>query len=303
VPDHLAHRPSATLHDDGPRAVLRLRRRLRHSPEKVFRAISDPDELRHWFPALVDTDHVVGHPVRFSFPGQPDVDGGSGTVLVHEPPRVFAYTWYDDVLRWEITPDGKGCVLTLTQTNHDRLAAARHATGWHACLLGLAARLDGAPEPSWTPRDSYELAAAHVAEFGLDRGELLADGTVRFERDFTTPREELWEALVDGHDLVVGAAPPPRCAPEGVTTGVLTAVEPGELIEHGAVRLHLRDAPVHGTRLTLTCTGPADAPAALAAWHAHLERLFALVQDQRADQPEGHLRALRERYAAATAGA
>ena len=42
-----------TLDTIGGKAVVRFERRLAHAPEKVFRAISDPAEMRHWFPARV----------------------------------------------------------------------------------------------------------------------------------------------------------------------------------------------------------------------------------------------------------
>ena len=45
--------------EDGPR--LRLERRFEHSIERVWKAITDPDQLRHWFPpdqALEVTEEI-----------------------------------------------------------------------------------------------------------------------------------------------------------------------------------------------------------------------------------------------------
>jgi hypothetical protein len=42
------------------RSVLRFERALDHPPEKVWRAISDPAELEHWFPARVAAKFAAG---------------------------------------------------------------------------------------------------------------------------------------------------------------------------------------------------------------------------------------------------
>src|SRR3712207_7693038 len=47
-----------------------------------------------------------------------------GVITELEPPRVFAYSWGDDLLRWELRPAGDGCLLILTHTFDDRAGAA-----------------------------------------------------------------------------------------------------------------------------------------------------------------------------------
>ena len=66
----------AALEERGGGAVLRFERRLAHPPEKVFRAISDPDELRHWFPATVELELRAGAPIRFAFEAGDDGHAG-----------------------------------------------------------------------------------------------------------------------------------------------------------------------------------------------------------------------------------
>jgi Activator of Hsp90 ATPase homolog 1-like protein len=112
-----AHR-TVTL-DDGP--ILRIERRFGHSQERVWRAITDPDELRHWFP---------------------DVDL---EVTESDPPRVLAGSWHGDSLHFELTPDGDGCVLVFHHAFADRATAARDAAGWDACFVRLSALLAGTP--------------------------------------------------------------------------------------------------------------------------------------------------------------
>jgi uncharacterized protein YndB with AHSA1/START domain len=170
------------------RHVLRMRRHLGHRPEKVWRALTDPEQMKHWFPAEVEFDAAVGAPVRFSF-------GGDGTVTVADRPRLLEYTWEDTILRWELTPEGDGCVLDFIHTFDDRPGAASFAAGWDGCHAALDALLSGGPIPesSRMVREHEEL----VHRFGLDRGEIrtTADGwEVRFERQLTAPEKEAREA-------------------------------------------------------------------------------------------------------------
>ncbi|WP_117215361.1 SRPBCC family protein [Allorhizocola rhizosphaerae] len=179
---------SESLHTIDGRHVLRMRRRLNHRPEKIWRALTEPAQLKHWFPAEVEIDPAVGTPVRFSF-------GGDGVVTAAEPPRLLEYTWEGTILRWELTPDGDGCVLDFIHTFDDRPGAASFAAGWDACHAALDALLRGRPAPQ-----SSRMVREHeefVHRFGLDRGEVrtTADGwVVRFERQLTVPEKEAREA-------------------------------------------------------------------------------------------------------------
>src|ERR1700737_5024670 len=53
--------------DDGP-SRLRFVRILPHPPERVWRAITEPDELIHWFPTTIEGERAAGAALRFSFP-------------------------------------------------------------------------------------------------------------------------------------------------------------------------------------------------------------------------------------------
>ena len=81
-----------------------------------------------------------------------------GEMLAFEPPTLMELTWGDDVLRFELRPDGDGTLLTLTDTFDERGKAARDAAGWHVCLDALAHHLasDGQAPPDWKPlNDEY----------------------------------------------------------------------------------------------------------------------------------------------------
>jgi uncharacterized protein YndB with AHSA1/START domain len=147
------------------RPALRFERRFHHPAEKVWRAITEPDELAHWFPAKVDVDLRVGGRMTFTFP---DEDEGQmqGEVTELDPPRVFEFSWGGDVLRFELEPDeeGTGCRLTFTSFLDERDTAARTAAGWHVCLDRLRQRLAGEPAeaPGSEPTDEWR---AHYDEY------------------------------------------------------------------------------------------------------------------------------------------
>jgi uncharacterized protein YndB with AHSA1/START domain len=282
----------ATLETIGGKAVLRFERQFAHSPEKVFRAISDGAELAHWFPATVEMELRTGAAIRFEFPDA-DVDAPGGEVLDVDPPRLLVYTWGNDVLRWEIVPEGGGCRLhfTHTVTGDDdwpaRLQAARHAAGWDVCLAALEARLEvGKPgEPDWFAREE-----AYLERFGLADGDLRehAGGTeVRFRRDVVHPADAIWTTLTDGHEPALGDEPPPGFTAGDFDAGAITAVEPAHLLEYewkhqgtvaGRVRWELRELDFgSGLILAQTLPDPDLGPVALAPWKEHLQRLVAAL--------------------------
>ena len=152
-----------SLHEDDGRFVLRFERRLAHPPEKVWTALTDPAELTHWFPVDVQADLRPGGKMQFTF-RENQAPPFDGEVLVYDPPRVFAYRWGPDVLRWELRADGGGTVLTLTDTLEEQGKAARDGAGWQVCLEALDARLDGTAGPA--PDRWPQVHAGYVAEFG-----------------------------------------------------------------------------------------------------------------------------------------
>lgn len=130
------------------RPALRFERRLSHPVEVVWRAITESDELAHWFPSRIEVDELAaGAEMTFRFEQMP-LEGVppemSGRVTDFDPPRLFAFTWGEDHLRFELEPAGDAaCVLRLTVLLDSRDKAARDGAGWHVCLDHLESRLDG----------------------------------------------------------------------------------------------------------------------------------------------------------------
>jgi uncharacterized protein YndB with AHSA1/START domain len=284
-----------TLNTVNGRCVLRMERRVAHPQKKVWRAITEPEHLAHWFPSAVQYDGL--HPdakLTFSDPGG-DGPATNGVITELDPPRVFAFTWGDDHLHWELRPDGEDCMLVLTHTFDDRAGAASFAAGWHTCVQALAAFLDGRTiELPHTMDEIAELHEARIAAFGLDEGSVedTPDGwQVRFERQLTRPIDTVWAMLTGSSEPAAGSPPPAGFTTDAGTAAPVTAVEPPTLLEYGwpaadgrtagRVRWELGEGTGNGARLVLTQTGPRELTderdAALRSWRDHVERLAARV--------------------------
>ncbi|WP_231114478.1 SRPBCC domain-containing protein [Lentzea aerocolonigenes] len=279
--------------------VLRFERRLRHSPEKVWRVVTEPAEMKHWFPAEVTID---GRRMSFTFPSEApvDADGGEGEVIESDPPKVFAFRWLNDVLRFEILPREDGCLLVFTAVVTNKLSVGRDAPGWTTCLDALVAHADGTkfePPTEWLP-----IIEHYIAEFGLDEGTDEPAG-VTFVRDLVwKPLDEVWQLLTEGIDDAV----PPRAVHPGLTPGKVTRAEAPHLLEFewlqdgepkGVVRWEFEHVKLQGSTVTLVQEN-AHGPEALAAWHVHLELFFAATQGEiRGPWPKDREEELAKRYA------
>jgi uncharacterized protein YndB with AHSA1/START domain len=145
--------------------VLRYRRRLTHPREKVWRALTEDKHLAGWFPTTIEGARVAGAALRFSF-RQGEAEPFDGEMLVFDPPSVMELRWADDVLRFELSPDGTGCRLDLSVTFPEYGKAARDAAGWHVCLEQLEQVVDGTALP-WDPTDRWrEVHTRYVQKLG-----------------------------------------------------------------------------------------------------------------------------------------
>lgn len=257
-----ASRPDA---DTSARArpALRLERRLAHPAEKVWRALTERPHLEQWFPGPFTGELEAGGVIEFDSPGH-GMPAMTGRVLEVDPPRVLAYTWDSDVLRWELVPDGAGCVLVLEHTFDDRPDAASFAAGWQTCFDALDAALAGAADADAAPTDRWQLRHEHwVAALGLDAGwtEQAADGrtTVRFARPLTAPQAEV-KPLLD--EL---ARP--------------------DVAGSGSAAVTMVDGPGGNARLVVVheLAAGADAGAALEAWGTYLAAVASRLPGGAAD--------------------
>lgn len=137
--DPTAH-GDATLSTGGRRPAVRLERVLAREPEAVWRAITDPEELKAWFPCGVVADSwKPGASISFPFTDGPTL---TGVVLEADEPHVLAYTWGEETLRFTLTPEPGGRTRLVLTDELDAPIAARNAVGWQDCLARLAGDAD-----------------------------------------------------------------------------------------------------------------------------------------------------------------
>ncbi|MEU4341136.1 SRPBCC domain-containing protein [Nocardia sp. NPDC023852] len=164
----------AILLTDGARPAVRLERDLPDPPLVVWQAITDRAELRAWFPCDViveDGAWRVGASITFRFSPEDAEIALTGEVLAVDEPKYLAYTWGDERLRFELSPQNGGTRLVLINELAPD-AAARNAAGWDTCLDQLAG-LAPAPE-AWRPR--FEVYSAEFEPvIGPQQGPPLED--------------------------------------------------------------------------------------------------------------------------------
>lgn len=110
-----------------------LVRELRHSPEKVWQALTDPASLREWAPFDADRNLASVGPVTLSTVGTPTPQISETSVTRADAPSVLEYRWGENDMRWTLEPLAAGTRLTLWH-NIDRGFIAMGAAGWHICL-------------------------------------------------------------------------------------------------------------------------------------------------------------------------
>jgi uncharacterized protein YndB with AHSA1/START domain len=174
--EHYAPGPArgAQIEKDGDKWTLLLVRELRHAPDKVWQALTDPVHLREWAPFDADGSlDQAGHTVKLTTVGAPTPMVSETTVTRAEAPKVLEFNWGDQNVRFELEAVGGGTRLTLWH-NIDRRYIAMGAAGWHICLDVLDRALGGAPIGRIVGPDAMkfggwqQLHAEYAKQFNVD---------------------------------------------------------------------------------------------------------------------------------------
>ena len=124
---------------DKDKWTLILVRELRHSPEKVWQALTDPVQLREWAPFVVDGNMgAVGNMVKLTWMGNPTPIDTRVTQV--DAPNVLEF----GDIRWQLEAISSGTRLTLWH-NIDRRFISWGAAGWHIAFDVLDRFLSGNP--------------------------------------------------------------------------------------------------------------------------------------------------------------
>lgn len=174
-------------------STVRITRRFPFPAERVFDAWLDPARAAKWLFATengkmvrAEVDPRVGG--RYVFTDRRDGEDveHTGEYLEIDRPRRLVFTLgvpkyspnFDRVMI-EISPQGKGCELTLTHETSPEWASST-TYGWTQIIEGLAAQIGD-----------------QRAATNLKSGEWIAPGEVRFVRLLPGPIERVWDYLTD----------------------------------------------------------------------------------------------------------
>jgi uncharacterized protein YndB with AHSA1/START domain len=164
----------AHIQKDGEKWTLVLVRELRHSPEKVWQALTDPAHLSEWAPFDADASlGRAGTTVKLTTVGAPTPRVTETTVTRADAPNLLEYKWGDFDMRWELQPLGTSTRLTLW-TNIGHRFIAMGAAGWHICFDVLDHLLSGTPLGRMVGPDAIkfggwqQLNAEYSKQFGIE---------------------------------------------------------------------------------------------------------------------------------------
>ncbi len=150
-------------------------RELRHTREKVWRAITDPAHLREWAPFDADGNlGAVGARVKLTTVGAAALRVTETTITRADEPEVLEYKWGDFEMRWELEAIAGGTRLTLW-TNIGRGFIAMGAAGWHICFDVLDHMLGGSPIGRMVGPEAMKfsgwqrLYAEYAEQFGVQK--------------------------------------------------------------------------------------------------------------------------------------
>jgi hypothetical protein len=151
----------------GDKWTLILVRELRHAPEKVWEALTDPAHLREWAPFIVDAHLGAVGKVNLTWVANPTPI--ETKITRAEAPKFLEY----GDIKWELEASGNGTRLTLWHSI-DRRFITWGASGWHIALDVLDRMLGGNPIGRIVGADAMKFAGwqrlvgEYAKEFGIE---------------------------------------------------------------------------------------------------------------------------------------
>jgi uncharacterized protein YndB with AHSA1/START domain len=128
--------------DTAPTRTVVIEREIPHSPEKIWRALTEGPLIEEWL-MKNDFQPVVGH--RFNL--RADWGAVDCQVLAVEPNKTLSYTWaaygLESVVTWTLTPTSTGTHLRMEHSGFgpDQQQAYQGAKGGWQQFIGSLERV------------------------------------------------------------------------------------------------------------------------------------------------------------------
>jgi len=135
----------AEVRKDGEKWTLVLVRDLRHPPGRVWKALTDPEDLREWAPFDPSRNLGATGTATLSTVGTPTPHVTETRVTRADAPRVLEFNWGGQDIRWELEPLPPGGTRLTLWHNIDRNFISMGAAGWHICFDVMERFLAGEP--------------------------------------------------------------------------------------------------------------------------------------------------------------
>ena len=148
---------------------LRFERQLARPTERVWRALTESDQLRHCMPCDIVGPREAGAEVTAPFWDDVVAKYGiedavlTGRIVTWRPPSTFAWEWDDELLTYQLEPTPTGTQLKLnidlgSKGPDVHLVAA----GYHICLNQLCALVDTGEAPPFIDADLSKLETRYA---------------------------------------------------------------------------------------------------------------------------------------------
>jgi len=124
--------------------TIRFERHSRHRPARLWRAISESEEVGRWMARPAQIDLRVGGDYFVDF-GAPQGSNLDGVIVRFVPERLLCFVWGMSVLEWQLEPSDGGCLYRFVHHGQGPPDADTEdiPAGWHLWLDDFDAHLDG----------------------------------------------------------------------------------------------------------------------------------------------------------------
>ncbi|SFN67782.1 SRPBCC domain-containing protein [Mycetocola miduiensis] len=152
------HPIGAQLSNLGSRWLLILERTMPNTPQNIWAALTQREQVSRWAPFDPDRDLTetgfVSLPEAGKEGSDDETDESIGTVVTVAPQRMLSLAWGGDAIDIELAPTASATVVRLSHTFDDRANASSYAAGWHLCLTALDGVASGLDVPRMVGEDA-----------------------------------------------------------------------------------------------------------------------------------------------------